>query len=63
MKKPFRDLVQANVLTPVNMIKTSVYDGSTTPPADRAMGYSKEDGKYVLQDYHTVTINGKRLPS
>ena len=62
IKKPFREIVQANVLNPVNMIKTNVYDGSSTPPADRALGYSKEDGKYVLQDYHTVTVKGKRLP-
>ncbi|PYS67859.1 MAG: hypothetical protein DMF69_21865 [Acidobacteria bacterium] len=60
--KSFKEVLQERLLEPAGIGHTSVYDGSDSAPVDRAKGYKRAEGKYVLSDYQVVTIDGQEYP-
>ena len=61
-RRPYRDVLRDRVLSPLGMRSTMVDDGYSPAPEGRAIGYQRQDGKIVVSDYHTVTVDGRELP-
>jgi CubicO group peptidase (beta-lactamase class C family) len=60
--RSYRDVLREGVLQPLGMRSTMVDDGHQGPPEARALGYARQDTKWVLSDYHVVTVRGDEVP-
>lgn len=60
-KRPYRDVLRDGLLNPLGMRSTIVDDGYEPVPEARAIGYERQDGKTVLSDYHTATVEGREF--
>lgn len=54
----YADFLKKTFLKPLGMTSTIVYDDTKPGVQNRAVGYSKENGKFVKNDYKGITTTG-----